>query len=69
MHIYAGCFKQFDTQSPYQYLLNLKMTYVADHFQKTGVMVKEVAYELGFIDQFHFIRVFKKGFRNFPKII
>jgi len=55
-------FKQFDTQSPYQYLLNLKMAYAADRFQKIGVMVKEVAHELGFADQFHFTRVFKKVF-------
>ncbi|MGD0573481.1 MAG: AraC family transcriptional regulator [Sedimentisphaerales bacterium] len=55
-------FKQFDTQSPYQYLLNLKMTYAADRFQKTGVLVKKVARELGFVDQFHFTRVFKKVF-------
>jgi len=60
-------FKRFDTQSPYQYLLNLKMAYAADRFQKAGVMVKEIAHELGFVDQFHFTRVFKKVFGISPQ--
>jgi AraC-like DNA-binding protein len=55
-------FKRFDTQSPYQYLQNLKMTYAADRFQESGVLVKEIAHELGFNDPFHFTRVFKKVF-------
>jgi AraC-like DNA-binding protein len=60
-------FKQFDTQSPYQYLLNLKMAYAADRFQETGVLVKEIAHKLGFTDQFHFTRVFKKFFGISPR--
>lgn len=60
-------FKRFDTQSPYQYLLNLKMTYAADRFQETGVLVKEMAHELGFDDPFHFTRVFKKIFGISPQ--
>ena len=60
-------FKRFDTQSPYQYLLNLKMAYAADRFQEAGVLVKEVAHELGFNDPFHFTRVFKKVFGISPQ--
>lgn len=60
-------FKRFDTQSPYQYLLNLKMTYAADRFQEPGVLVKEIAHELGFNDPFHFTRVFKKVFGISPQ--
>jgi AraC-like DNA-binding protein len=43
------------------------MAYAADRFQKTGVMVKEIAHELGFVDQFHFTRVFKKVFGISPQ--
>jgi AraC-like DNA-binding protein len=60
-------FKRFDTQSPYQYLLNLKMAYAADCFQEDGVLVKEIAHKLGFADQFHFTRVFKKFFGISPR--
>lgn len=60
-------FKRFDTQTPYQYLLNLKMAYAADRFQKENILVKEIAHELGFNDPFHFTRVFKKVFGIAPQ--
>ncbi len=60
-------FKRFDTQSPYQYLLNLKMAYAADRFQESGILVKEIAHELGFNDPFHFTRAFKKVFGISPQ--
>lgn len=60
-------FKRFDTQSPHQYLLSLKMTYAADCFQNSGVLVKEIAHELDFNDPFHFTRVFKKVFGISPQ--
>jgi AraC-like DNA-binding protein len=60
-------FKRFDTQSPHQYLLNLKMTYAADRFQESGILVKEIAHELGFNDPFHFTRIFKKVFGISPQ--
>jgi AraC-like DNA-binding protein len=60
-------FKRYDTQTPYQYLQNLKMAYAADRFQETGVLVKEIAHELGFNDPFHFTRVFKKVFGISPQ--
>jgi AraC-like DNA-binding protein len=60
-------FRRFDTQSPYQYLLSLKMAYAADKFREPGVLVKEIAQKLGFTDQFHFTRVFKKFFGISPQ--
>lgn len=53
-------FKRFDQQSPYQYLLRLRMNYAAELLLVSGTLVKEVADKLGFEDQFHFSRTFKK---------
>lgn len=53
-------FKRFDQQSPYQYLLRLRMNYAAELMLIPGTLVKEVADKLGFEDQFHFSRTFKK---------
>lgn len=51
-------FRRFDHNSPYQYLLRLKMNHAAERLQQTGMMVKQVADESGFSDPFHFSRVF-----------
>ena len=52
-------FRRFDHQSPYQYLLRLKMNFAAERLQQPGVLVKQAAEELGFNDPFHFSRVFR----------
>lgn len=59
-------FRRFDDQSPYQYLLRLKMTAAAQRLHVPDVRVKEIAYELGFRDAFHFSRAFKKVFGMSP---
>lgn len=59
-------FSRFDNQSPYQYLMQLKMGVAAQRLQREGVLIKEVAYELGFSDPFHFSRAFKKVFGLSP---
>ncbi|MHC4521523.1 MAG: AraC family transcriptional regulator [Planctomycetota bacterium] len=59
-------FSRFDNQSPYQYLMQLKMAVAAQRLQREGVLIKEVAYELGFSDPFHFSRAFKKVFGLSP---
>jgi AraC-like DNA-binding protein len=41
-------FRRYDDQSPYQYLLRLKMNFAAERLQRPGVMVKQVAGEVGF---------------------
>jgi AraC-like DNA-binding protein len=53
-------FRRFDRQSPYQYLLRLKMTHAAERLRAPDTSVKQVADLLGFDDRFHFSRVFKR---------
>lgn len=52
-------FRRYDHQTPYQYLMRLKMNVAADRLRNPGVLVKQVAAELGFDDPFHFSREFK----------
>ena len=53
-------FRRYDHQSPYQYLLRLKMSHAAERLQHASVLVKQVAAETGFADPFHFSRVFHR---------
>ena len=59
-------FRRYDNQSPYQYLLRLKMNHAAERLQQPEAMVKQVAEETGFEDPFHFSRVFTSVFGLSP---
>ncbi len=59
-------FHRFDNQSPYQYLLQLKMAEAARRLQGGASLVKEVGHDLGFEDPFHFCRTFKKVYGLSP---
>lgn len=59
-------FQRFGSQSPYQHLLQLKMAEAAKRLQRDESLVKEVGYDLGFEDPFHFCRAFKKVFGISP---
>ena len=59
-------FRRYDTQSPCQYLLRLKMNYAAQRLQQPDALVKKVAEEAGFADPFHFSRVFNSVFGLSP---
>jgi AraC-like DNA-binding protein len=60
-------FQRFARQTPYQFLLRLKMNLAAERLQDPATLVKEVAFELGFVDPFHFSRVFKRLFGLSPE--
>lgn len=59
-------FSRYAKQSPYQYLLRLKMNQAAERLQQPGALVKQVAAEAGFRDAFHFSRVFTSVFGLSP---
>jgi AraC-like DNA-binding protein len=60
-------FRRFDHQTPYQFLVRLKMSSAAQRLQDPGTLVKQVAAELGFDDPFHFSRTFKNVFGLSPE--
>jgi AraC-like DNA-binding protein len=59
-------FRRYDHQSPYQFLMRLKMTLAAEWLQQPGALVKQVAEKAGFGDPFHFSRAFKSVFGLAP---
>jgi AraC-like DNA-binding protein len=60
-------FQRYDHQPPYRWLVQLKMNHAAERLQLPGAMVKQVAEEAGFANQFHFSRVFKSVFGIPPR--
>ena len=60
-------FQRFDHQTPYRYLLRLKMNRAAALLLDSGLLVKEVAAELGFSDPFNFSRTFRTVFGLSPE--
>lgn len=53
-------FRRYDRQSPYQFLMRLKMNWAAAELRDPEVLVKAVAAKVGFADHFHFSRVFRQ---------
>jgi AraC-like DNA-binding protein len=53
-------FARYARVGAYQFLLRLKMNFAAELLLQRGMLVKQVAGELGFSDAFHFSRVFKR---------
>ena len=59
-------FRRFDHQSPYQFLVRLKMNLAAERLHEPGALIKQVAEQAGFSDPFHFSRAFKSVFGLSP---
>jgi AraC-like DNA-binding protein/quercetin dioxygenase-like cupin family protein len=60
-------FHRYNHQSPYQYLMRLKMNRAAELLLEPGAMVKQVAEQVGFEDPFHFSRAFKAALGLSPR--
>lgn len=59
-------FKDFAHQSPYRYLVRLKLNRAAELLHDPAVLVKEAGEAVGFSDPFHFSRLFTKAFGITP---
>lgn len=59
-------FKDYAHQSPYKYLIRLKLNRAAEILHDPDVLVKEAARAVGFEDPFHFSRLFTKAFGISP---
>jgi AraC-like DNA-binding protein len=62
-------FKRYDHQSPYRYLLRLKMNLAAERLQQPGALAKQVAEQVGFSDPLSFSRAFKGVFGLSPQAL
>ena len=60
-------FQRYDHQTPYRLLIRLKINYAAERLQSPVAMVKQIAEETGFVNPFHFSRVFKSVFGLSPR--
>jgi len=53
-------FKTYTSMTPYQYYIHIKIHAAKNLLEQGDLSVKEVAYRLGFEDQYHFSRLFKQ---------
>lgn len=62
-------FKRYDQETPYRFLVRLKMKCAAERLQSPATLIKQVAEEAGFANQFHFSRTFKSVFGVSPSVL
>ncbi len=60
-------FRRFHKDTPYRFLVRLKMGHAASLLLNSGKLVKNVAFELGFENPFHFSRAFKSVYGISPE--
>jgi len=52
-------FKTYTSMTPYQYYIHIKIHRAESFLEQEELSVKEVAYKMGFDDQYYFSRLFK----------
>ncbi len=60
-------FRRFHNDTPYRFLIRLKMGHAASLLLSSRRLVKDIAYELGFENPFHFSRTFKSVYGVSPE--
>jgi AraC-like DNA-binding protein len=53
-------FKKYDTVTPQEYIMRLKLNKAVNLLLTSGLAINEIGYSLGFNDPYHFSRVFKR---------
>ena len=53
-------FKKYYNLTPYQYLLNRRITIAQNLLAKTSISIKEISDSLCFADEYYFSNIFKK---------
>ena len=56
---FNAIYKNYTSMSPYQYFIHIKINRAKGLLEHENLSVKEVAYQLGFEDQYYFSRLFK----------
>ncbi len=59
-------FRRFGRESPFQYLLHLRLNRAAELLHTTSLLVKDIASRLRFTDAFNFSRTFRHAFGVSP---
>jgi len=65
---YCAVFKRRTSQTPMQLFSSMKIQRACQWLQDKNITIKNVAYNLGFFDQYHFSKVFKEVMGVSPKI-
>ena len=52
-------FKSYTAMTPYQYFISIKIHRAKDLLERGDLAIKEVAFQLGFADEYYFSRLFK----------
>jgi AraC-like DNA-binding protein len=57
---FNSAFKSYTAMTPYQYFISIKIRKAKELLETGGLPIKEVAFCLGFEDQYYFSRLFRK---------
>nr|WP_262895552.1 helix-turn-helix transcriptional regulator [Galbibacter mesophilus] len=63
----VNLFKKETGESIRQYIINYKLMLVKYRLRNTNYTISEIGYELGFTDESHLTKSFKKHFGKTPK--